>query len=109
MQRITVTGTAIQLISGILELTPEQAAARSTALDNLGEGLYLITAPVQFKRGETIGYDGEVSKALTEEITPLEVEVDIPATEPTEETTETVEEVKTAKGPKTVKSIQDSL
>ena len=68
MHRYT-TIAPITLHTGIVELTPEQAAPRLYQLNDLGEGLYEITGPVQFKAGETIGYDGDINKALMERLT----------------------------------------
>lgn len=47
-----------------LSLKEGQAARRPQALKKLGNGLYEVTAEVQFKAGETIGIDGDVPKAL---------------------------------------------
>jgi hypothetical protein len=57
--------------TGILQLAAVQAAARSHALTNLGDGLYEIRSAVQFKSGEVIGYDGEVGKALLQSLEPI--------------------------------------
>lgn len=65
MQRY-ITTDAVTLCHGILELTPEQAAGRRHLLTDLGDGLYGIASAVQFKAGETVGYDGDVNKALME-------------------------------------------
>jgi hypothetical protein len=68
MQRYTVTGHSVNIHSGILDLTHEQAASRLHSLTDLGDGLYEVLYPVQFKRGEEIGYDGEVNKNLLQSI-----------------------------------------
>lgn len=68
MQRYIVIGSSVGFISGILELTYEQAASRRDALIDLGEDLFEITSPVQFKRGEELGYDGEVNKQLLQSL-----------------------------------------
>jgi hypothetical protein len=47
-----------------LSLQEGQAARRPQALKKLGNGLYEVTAEVQFKAGETIGIEGDVPKAL---------------------------------------------
>lgn len=62
--------TAITLHTGILGLTPAQAASRRAALTDLGEGLYQIQQPVQFKAGEVIAYDGPMTKAMASQIKP---------------------------------------
>jgi hypothetical protein len=69
MKRYQVSGFIVELHTGILELTPEQAASRVGSLADLGEGLYSVLEPVQFKRGEEIGYDGDVNKDMAEKIT----------------------------------------
>lgn len=81
MKTYTVTEvTGVTIHSGILLLNDLQATARVNALINLGEGLYEIRGPVQFKCRETFGYDGEVNKALLEKI--VEVEVHLPGSKP---------------------------
>lgn len=67
MQRFKTLKT-VELHAGILELTKEQAAARKHSLQDLGEGLYEITGPVQFKAGEGFGYDGELTKAMAQDL-----------------------------------------
>lgn len=47
-----------------LSLKEGQAARRPPALKKLSNGLYEVTAEVQFKAGETIGIEGDVPKAL---------------------------------------------
>jgi hypothetical protein len=75
MQRIIVTGPVIQLIAGIVGLTKQQAAARLGSLTDLGEGFYQIEKPVQFKRGEELGYDGDINKALADMVEDLNPEL----------------------------------
>lgn len=62
----------VELFSGILELDKKQAAPRAHLLQDLGEGLYEITGPVQFKAGEEFGYDGEVTKAMAQDLAPAD-------------------------------------
>lgn len=74
MKKITVTETFKTVNSGQVELTSAQAEARKHALeptfkikatkqpDVLPAGVYRVTAPIQFKKGEIFGYDGEVGK-----------------------------------------------
>lgn len=66
MQRIIVTGLFAEFHAGILELTPKQASARKHNLADLGDGLYEIKSPVMFKRGEMIGFDGDIGKDQAE-------------------------------------------
>jgi hypothetical protein len=70
MERYEVTATQVEIHAGILQLDPEQAAARAHALDTLGEGLYQVRRPVQFKRGESFGYDGAVGKGMLQAVKP---------------------------------------
>jgi hypothetical protein len=70
MERYEVVAPHVEIHTGILQLSKEQADARAHALDDLGEGLYQIRRPVQFKCGETFGYDGTVNKALLQLIKP---------------------------------------
>lgn len=51
-----------------LGLTKPQADARQHALKPAGKGRYVATLPVQFKVGETISVDGELPKALAENL-----------------------------------------
>lgn len=48
----------------VLALSKDQVARRRHLLTDLGEGVYRLTGTTQFKRGERIGVDGEVSKAM---------------------------------------------
>ena len=47
-----------------LGLSKEQAAARATALREVGKGVYVAQQQVQFKAGEIIAVDGALPKAL---------------------------------------------
>lgn len=62
----------VTLASGVLQLNKDQAGSREHALRKLGDGLFLIEQPVQFKLGEIFGYDGEAGKALLAEMEPVE-------------------------------------
>lgn len=68
MKRFTVIGIMAAFHSGVVLLTKDQASLRSNNLKDLDDGFFEILAPIQFKRGETLGFDGEVPKALLEEI-----------------------------------------
>jgi len=68
MDKYRVIGRSVNVASGILELSEDQAASRNHSLTSLGEGLYQVDGPVQFKRGEEFGYDGDVNKALMAEL-----------------------------------------
>ncbi len=58
------TKTTVRLADGVLSLSPEQVAVRSNALAALGEGLYQVKGPVEFKAGETFGHDQPIPKAI---------------------------------------------
>lgn len=70
MKRYTVISGPITIFSGILEMDERQASARSYAVTPLGEGLFEVVSPVQFKNGEEFGYDGDVNKSLLQQLTP---------------------------------------
>ena len=63
--KYTVTAPFIELHSGVLNLTKGQAAVRAHNLRRTRTG-YEIVRPVQFKAGEQIGYDGELTHAMAE-------------------------------------------
>jgi len=65
MKAYTVTGAPLYLHTGELELTDAQARDRHQNLVPAeGKNRYRILAPVCFKAGETIGYDGNQAKKL---------------------------------------------
>lgn len=53
-------------LGAILELTEEQAQVRMMGknLKHMGGRKYEVVKPIQFKKGETIGIEGEIPKAL---------------------------------------------
>lgn len=68
MKKVTAESGTLAVNSGQVQLTAEQAKPRLHALqlvgktDGKGGGTYNVTGPIQFKRGETFGFDGEVAK-----------------------------------------------
>ncbi|MDH5541968.1 MAG: hypothetical protein OEY64_03275 [Nitrospinota bacterium] len=75
MKKYKVIGASANFHSGKLQVTEEQFKARSHALKKLTDeagGTCEILSPVQFKRGEEIGYDGAVSKSLLADISPAD-------------------------------------
>lgn len=68
MKQYSVEERSVTISSGILLLSNDQAEARTTHLENLGDGLYQVNQPVQFKRGEIFGYDGDVNKDILQQI-----------------------------------------
>ena len=67
MNRYTTTAV-VNLTSGTLELSKDQARRRIHALEKVSDGKYLIKSLVQFKAGETFGYDGVIPKDAAEGI-----------------------------------------
>lgn len=86
MKNITVNVQSMNVNSGQVKLSAEQAAVRRHALRAIdvnaktGAGVYEVLQPIQFKRGESFGFDGEISKAgvlsdpAAEELARLEAE-----------------------------------
>lgn len=68
MKHYGVIGVSVTMRSGLIRLSDEQAAARKHNLKKVGEGEYRILAPIQFKRGEQFGYDGDLLKSLVCEL-----------------------------------------
>jgi len=66
MDQYLVTAISARLAAGVLRLTPAQSAPRLHNLKALGRGRFEIVSPVEFKRGEIIGYEGELPKALAD-------------------------------------------
>ncbi len=64
MRAIHVKGPFAQFTHGILGLSPAQAEARKHLLEPLGDGRYRLLQPTQFKGGETLRWDGEITPAL---------------------------------------------
>ncbi len=58
------TKTTVRIGEGQLVLNPSQAAARSHALARLGDNVFQIIAPVEFKAGETFGHDLAIPKTI---------------------------------------------
>lgn len=66
MKKIT-TAAVVTVVSGQIKLSAAQAKTRLSALATVdvkedGAGIYTVLKPIQFKAGETFGYDGEVRK-----------------------------------------------
>lgn len=69
MKKIEVNTTCLVLANGIVELTQAQYEPRQTSLKPQGGGVYQIIKPLQFKRGEILGYDGpKLNASLVEEV-----------------------------------------
>ena len=67
MKQFKAEHAAVDVLSGQVKLSAEQARARLHNLKAVdtkkdGSGVYQVTNPIQFKRGETFGFDGDVGK-----------------------------------------------
>jgi hypothetical protein len=67
-----VTGKYATFNAGVLELSEEQYQARAHLLEPIKDrpGFYNILKPTGFKRGEVLGFSGEVNKALAKDLSP---------------------------------------
>ena len=75
MKNIRIDAVSVGFNPGIiLSLSEEQAAARAHCLTELEDGLYLVERRVEFKRGEVVGYDGPMDKALSSKVTDQDAE-----------------------------------
>lgn len=68
--------------TGILLLSPDQARARTRLITPLGDDLYEIKQPVQFKAGEKLGYDGDISKEQFKFIKSIPIEIPCQSSNP---------------------------
>jgi hypothetical protein len=66
--RVRATTTLPLGPGAILTLTGRQASRRAHALQHLGGDRYQVTQPVQFKAGEELGVEGDLPKALADQI-----------------------------------------
>lgn len=64
MKSYEVTSTVAKIFGGVVELNNDQYKTRAHNLEKIGKGKYKVLSPVQFKRGEQFGYDGEMPKSL---------------------------------------------
>lgn len=63
MKKYVVTAVKISFGPGaVLSLTPDLAAPRLHNLQKLNRDLYEVQNTVEFKRGEVLGYGGDVNK-----------------------------------------------
>lgn len=69
MKRYQVTTFSITIpVESKVALTEKQAALRAASIKKIKGGGYEVIAPLTFKRGEVIGYDGELPKVLATEL-----------------------------------------
>jgi hypothetical protein len=62
MQQFLVTGPKAVIACGTVVLTDEQADRRISQIEPLGKGHYNVLQPLEFKQGETLGWDGDPGK-----------------------------------------------
>lgn len=63
----------VTLAQGNVSLTEDQAKTRAHNIKGMGDGVYQIVNPVQFKAGEKFGYDGEISKEQADDLVPASI------------------------------------
>jgi hypothetical protein len=68
MKNYTVEARSVRLTSGVLKLSEDQVRRRSHKLKQV-DGGHEIVDSVEFKQGETFGYDGNVPKGLMKQLT----------------------------------------
>lgn len=66
MKAITTIDLARFSAGAVLKLSAEQAAVRKHVLKSIGDDKFETIGPVEFKRGESFGYDGPLSRAMQE-------------------------------------------
>ena len=72
LTKYLVTAPVTLGAGAVLGLSAEQAAARGHALETVGDNVYRAVAPVHFKRGEAIGYEGPLPKSLADDLEAIE-------------------------------------
>jgi hypothetical protein len=78
MKSFEVVAAFANVNSGRIALSRTQYEARRHNLEPAGDGIYKVRSPIQFKRGEIFGYDGEVNKALLQHLEPTDKPTDKP-------------------------------
>jgi len=74
-----VIGRSAQFFSGTIKLSDRQSIPRAHLLKPVGEGIFEILSPIEFKAGEELSYDGEVNKAMLQNITPVVLKAEGPS------------------------------
>jgi len=83
MKIYRVDAKSYSFFHGLVQLTEKQAKPRAHQLKPLGEGIFEIVQPIEFKAGEELGFDGEVNARLLQNITPIpEIKVEQKKEEP---------------------------
>jgi hypothetical protein len=68
--KYAVTARVLELGHGVIGLSDAQAKLRQHALKKVGKGRFEILAPVQFKAGEVLEFDGDLPKSLVTKLEP---------------------------------------
>lgn len=85
-----ITTDKVQLFTGKIHLTDEQASVRMHALKKIGGDKYRIESPIEFMTGEKIGFVGEIPLGIA--VSPV---ADVPDEKPpVEEAPKTVPAIK---------------
>lgn len=69
MKKYQVTGKVVTISSGVVKLSKDQADPRMFNLKALGKEKYQVIKPLHFKRGEMLGFDGDLPKSIASEMT----------------------------------------
>lgn len=101
MNQYEVTDTCLTLpVGAVVQLNEDQAIIRAHALKKRKNGTYEVILPVQFKRGEVLGFDELPSKALLAAFIPLKKITAIQAKE--------IQQVSTGRTNKESRTIENS-
>lgn len=68
MQKYKVTARVAVIPSGVIAISAEQSGPRRHNLRDLGGGRFEVQKPVEFKAGEVIGYEGDLPKAMADNL-----------------------------------------
>ena len=66
MDKYQVTGPSVNVNAGCVLLSADQVRRRRHNLKAVGDDVFEIVNPIQFKHGETFGYDGPVDHITAE-------------------------------------------
>ncbi|MGE0289677.1 MAG: hypothetical protein AB7I42_25695 [Bradyrhizobium sp.] len=74
MQKYKVTARVAVIPSGVIAISAEQSGPRRHNLKAQGGDRWEILRPVEFKAGEVIGYEGELPKAMADNLELVEAQ-----------------------------------
>lgn len=69
-------------VGSVVELDAKQAGDRKGRVEHLGEDRYRLKESLQFKAGESFGFDGELPKPLADAVEDLDPPAPAPAPAP---------------------------